>query len=319
MAEANKAPPLRWLVSGTVQQRQIARRYWLRDPVMGLLNVSIHVALRYTPIDLCSYLGSLMGALAQLRMPELNNQARKVWMHLRPQETDPALVEATLKRLWRHIGRTLAEFSVLDRMRRKGRIQIEGLEYPAAARAAGKRIVFLAVHLGNWEAIGSVLIAHGYYGAGVYEVPENRFEHWIARNFRKRYGAKLVPQGSAGAREALRTLMDMEVMLIFIDEFFAGRVNAPAFGRPMPRGGNIAFAARLAAIADAEVIPINCLRLNDRAQFRVTFLPPMPYLRSGDRKADLAANIAMTNALIERLIQPNLDQWYYTNAIQLDG
>jgi hypothetical protein len=74
---------------------------------VGLLNTGIHLGLRYTSIDVCSYLGALMGALAQLPMPDLNNQARKVWLYLRPQETDPALVEATLKRLWRHIGRTL--------------------------------------------------------------------------------------------------------------------------------------------------------------------------------------------------------------------
>jgi KDO2-lipid IV(A) lauroyltransferase len=317
MAEATKAPPLRWLVGKTAEQRQAARQYWIRDVAMGLLNSGIHVGLRFAPIDACSYLGSLMGALGQMRMPEKNALARKLWLHLRPKESDPVLVEATLKRLWRQIGRTLAEFSVLHRLWPKGRVEVEGLEHPAAARAAGKRIIFLSVHLANWELVGSILIAHGYHGAGVYEVPENRFEHWIVRNFRKRYGAKLVPQGSAGARAALQTLMDMEVMLIFIDEIVDGRVNAPAFGRGIPRGGNIVFAARLAALTDAEVIPVYCVRLGERAQFRVRFLPPMQYVRSSNRKSDLAANVAMTNALIEGLIQSHLDQWYYANAVEL--
>jgi KDO2-lipid IV(A) lauroyltransferase len=284
---------------------------------MGLLNTGLHVALRYTPIDVCSYLGSLMGGLGRRRMPEKDKQAHVVWRRLRPQETDPALIEAAMKRLWRHLGRTLAEFSVLDRLWPKGRVEIEGLEHVAAARAAGKRMIMVSVHLGNWEVIGSVLVAHGYCGAAVYEVPENRFEHRIVRNFRKRYGAKLVPQGSAGARAAFKTLAEMESMAIFIDEVRDGKVNAPAFGRPLPEGGNIVFAARLAALTGAEVIPGYCLRLNDRAQFKVILLPPMQYARTGNRKADLAANVAMTNALFERIIQQNLDQWYYTNAVEV--
>jgi Kdo2-lipid IVA lauroyltransferase/acyltransferase len=317
MAETNEAARLRWLIGGGSEQRRAALRYWLRDPAMGALNVGLHVGLRYTSIDACSALGAVMGQLAQLRMPDKDKHAREVWRRLRPQEADPALIDSTMKRLWRHIGRTLAEFSVLDRLWPSGRVEVEGLEHLAAARAAGKRIIFLAVHLGNWEVIGSILIAHGYFGAGVYEVPENRFEHWIVRNFRKRYGAKLVPQGSAGARAAVNTLLEMEVMLIFIDEVIGGRVNAPAFGCPMPDGGNIVFAARLAAMTDAVVIPAYCLRRNDRAQFKVNFLPPMQYVNTGRRKADLAANVAMTNALVEGLIQPNLDQWYYTNAVEV--
>jgi KDO2-lipid IV(A) lauroyltransferase len=317
MADAQQQPPFRWLVSGTAGRRKAARAYWIRDIAMGVLNVGIHVGLRLTPIDVCSRIGSWMGALGRLRMPDKDRLARKVWARLRPDESDPALVDATMKRLWRGIGRSLAELSVLHRLWPKGRVQIEGLEYPAAARAAGKRIVFLSVHLANWEIVGSILIAHGYYGAGVYEVPENRFEHWIVRTFRKRYGAKLVPQGSAGARAALRTLMDSEVMLIFIDEIQNNTPNAPAFGRPLAQGGNIVFAARLAALADAAVIPIYCERLGEQAQFRVTFLPPMPYVHGGARRADLAANVAMTNALIEDIIRRHLDQWYYTNAVEL--
>ena len=317
MAEANRPPPPRWLVSGIAKQRKAARTYWIRDVGMGLLNVGIHMGLRFMPIDVCSYLGSLMGALGQLRMPDKNAQARKVWLCLRPNESDPALVAAMQKRLWRQIGRTLAEFSVLERLWPKGRVAVEGLEHAVAAREAGKRIIFVPVHLGNWEVIGSILVAHGIPATGVYEVPENRFEHWIVRKFRERYGARLLPQGSAGARAALKTMLELDVMVIFIDEVVDNTVNAPAFGRPLARGGNIVFAARLAALTDAAVIPAYCVRIKERAQFQVTFLPPLPYVSGGNRKADLAANVAMTNAAIERLIQANLDQWYYANAIEI--
>jgi KDO2-lipid IV(A) lauroyltransferase len=286
---------------------------------MGLLNSGIHYGLRYAPIEFCSYLGSLMGALGRKRMPDKDELARQAWLRLRPHESDPAAVEANLQRLWRNIGRTLAEFSVLERLWSQDRIEIAGAEHLSTPRAAGKRVIVVAVHLGNWEAIGRALIGLGYKGAAIYEVPENRFEHRIVQNFRKRYGGELVPQGSAGARAAYRTLYEMDGLLLSIDEIVDGFVIAPAFGRPLPRHGNLAFVAKLAALAEAEVVPAYCVRLGDRVQFKVTFLPPLQLARTGNRQADLATNMAMINAVFEPLIQAHLDQWYYANAIKFDG
>jgi KDO2-lipid IV(A) lauroyltransferase len=315
---ARNAPPPRWLITGTAGQRQAARRYWIRDPLMGCLNVSLHYGLRYLPIDVCSYLGSLGGALGQIRMPEKNELARKSWLKLRPQESDPALVKAALKRLWRQIGRSIAECSVLDKLWEQGRIAVEGAEHLSTARSAGKRVIVVSVHLGNWEAIGRALIGLGYKGAAIYEVPENRFEHRIMLDFRKRYGGKLVPQGSAGARAAYRTLFEMDGLLLSIDEVVDGYVTWPAFGRALPQDGNIAFVARLSALADAVVVPAYCVRKDSRAELTVRFLPPMELARTGDRKADLPVNIARINAVFEPLVRDNLDQWYYANAIRFD-
>ncbi|MPZ56566.1 MAG: hypothetical protein GEU91_08735 [Rhizobiales bacterium] len=318
MADANNAPPPRWLMAGTAERRQAARRYWLHDPVIGVLNVSLHYSLRRLPVDACSYLGSLMGALGQRRMPEKNELAREAWLKLRPQDSDPEVVDAALKRLWRQIGRTLAECSVLDKLWEQGRIKVEGVEHPRAVRAAGKPLIVLSVHLANWEALGRALIGLGFKGAAIYEVPENRFEHSIVLDFRKRYGGALVPQGSAGARAAYRTLREMDGIFLSIDEIVDGFVTWPAFGRPLPLEGNIAFVARLAALADAVVVPAYCLRKNGGAQLDVCFLPPMDLVRTGNRKADLPVNIARINAVFEPLVRENLDQWYYANAIRFD-
>jgi KDO2-lipid IV(A) lauroyltransferase len=318
MAEAAKAPPLRWLLRGNAGQRQAARRYWLRDPAMGLLNSGIHYSLRYLPVDACSALGAFMGAVGQKRMPEKNELARKAWLRLRPNESGPAAVDAALKRLWRQIGRTLAETSVLDKMWEQGRIVVEGAEHLSALRGAGKRVIVVSVHLANWEAIGRTVVGLGYTGAGVYEVPENRFEHRIVHDFRERYGAKLVPQGRAGARAAYRTLFEADGLMVWIDDIVDGFVTWPAFGRPLPHEGNIAFAARLAILADAELVPAYCVRQGERAQVIVRFLPPMELARSGDRRANIAVNIARINAVFEALVRDNLDQWYYANAIRFD-
>lgn len=317
MAEEQETPPLRWLFGSPVQRRR-AWRYWGYDTASGLLNTGIHHGLRALPIDACSWAGAQMGALAQYRYREADQRARALFIRLRPEASDPAWLDRTMRRFWRDVGRTLAEFSVLDQLWATGRIVVDGAEILAKSRAAGRRVIVMAVHLGNWEAIGRVLIGLGYKGAAIYQVPDNRFEHYLVQHFRKRYGGKLVPQGSAGARAAYRTLYEMDGLLLSVDECVDERVNAPAFGRPLPTGGNIAFVARLSALADAVVIPAYCLRIDGGARFKVTFMSPLGLVDTGDRQGDLAANIAIINAVIEPLIRAHLEQWFYASEFRFD-
>lgn len=317
MDEQDKAPPLRWFV-GDAGQRRRAWQYWGHDTAVGILNIGIHHAMRAAPIDACSWAGCQMGALAQFRYREADQRARTLFTRLRPEAADPTWLDRTLRQFWRDVGRTLAEFSVLDQLWSSGRIAVEGADILSGLRSSGRRVIVMAVHLGNWEAIGRVLIGLGYKGAAIYQVPDNRFEHYVVQHFRKRYGGKLVPQGSAGARAAYRTLYEMDGLLLSVDECVGDRVNAPAFGRPLPTDGNIAFVARLSALADAVVVPAYCLRVDHAARLRVRFLPPLDLVRSGNRADDLAANIARINATIEPLITAHVEQWFYASEFRFD-
>jgi KDO2-lipid IV(A) lauroyltransferase len=317
MADVAEAPPLRWFL-GDATQRRRAWEYWGRDTAVGLLNTGIHYGMRAVPVDACSWAGAQMGALAQQRYREADARARVLWRRLRPEASDPAWLDATMQQFWRDVGRTLAEFSVLDKLWAQGRISVVGADFPFAVRKAGRRLIVMGVHLGNWEATGRTLIGLGFKGAAIYQVPDNRFEHWIVQQFRKRYGGKLVPQGSAGARVAYRTLHETDGIFLSVDECVADHVNAPAFGRPLPLKGNIAFTARLAALADADVVPAYCLRKDHCAKFEVTFLPPIAFVRSRNREADLAENVARINAVIEPLITAHLDQWFYASEFRFD-
>lgn len=318
MADAEQTPPLRWFL-GNAAERRRAWQYWGHDTAVGVLNTGIHYGMRAAPVDFCSWVGAQMGALAQHRYREADQRARDLWRRLRPEDADATALDATMRRFWRDVGRTLAEFSVLDKLWTMGRIEVDGADILSRERAAGRRVIVMGVHLGNWEAIGRTLIGLGYKGAAIYQVPDNRFEHWVVQQFRRRYGGKLVPQGPAGARAAYRTLYEMDGLLLSVDECVAEHVNAPAFGRTLPREGNIAFVARLSALADAVVVPAYCLRVNDRAQFRVVFMPPMEFARSKDRQADLVENIARINAVIEPLVRAHLDQWFYASEFRFDG
>jgi Kdo2-lipid IVA lauroyltransferase/acyltransferase len=311
LAETPEAPPLRWLI-GDARQRRIARKYWLRDTAIGVLEILLYRLQRLAPIDFCSWFGAVIVHGTRHLYPQSEKRARTAWAVLRPQETDPVVVDAAMTRLWKCVSRTMMEFAVLDRLWAAGRIAVEGEEHLARARAQGKPILLAALHLGNWEVIEAAGFAYGYIGSSIYEPPENRFEHRIAVEVRARFGAKSIPAGPSAARAVLRALKAWGgPFVIFVDEFVRGRVQAPAFGRWLRSDGNIAYIVRLAAMCDAVVIPISCVRLGGRAQFKVTALAPLEMACSGDRKANVMTNVARLDAIIDPIIRAHLDQWYY--------
>jgi lauroyl/myristoyl acyltransferase len=60
------------------------------------------------------------------------------------------------------------------------------------------------------------------------------------------------------------------------------------------------------------------VRVEGRARFKVTVLPALDLVQSGDREADLMANIAMIDALIDPIIRAHLDQWFYGLDFEFD-
>ena len=317
MADAG-VPALRWFLQDAARRRA-AFRYWGYDTAMGLLNTGAHHGLRALPTDACSRIGASLGAFSgRYRYREVDARAREAWKRLRPEASDQASVDAAMERAWRQVGRTMAEYSVIDRFLAEGRIVVEGVEHLDAARAAGKPRLIMGVHLGNWELLGATVCGLGHPGTGIYQPPENRFEHRIAVKVRHRYGAKLVPPGRPGTRAAVRNLAAKGLLMVYVDESVEGRVFAPSFGRPHRVEGNLANVARLAEMTGAAVIPAYAVRLGDAARFHVRFLPPVDLTSTGAREADLAANVARLDALIEPIVRAHLDQWYYLFDFSFD-
>lgn len=309
MADRTDVPTMGWLFGGSERKRR-AIQYWVRDTASGLLLAAFHQLLQTLSIDACSAVGALMAKNAARRYAELDARARENWKKIRPEQSNPVDVDAAMSRLWRSVARTKAEMSVLNRLWRNGRIAVEGVEYLEAVRTAQRPILGVVLHLGNWEAMGVACHALGYPVTALYTPEPNRFEDRFKAKAHQRYGARLVSAGPHAMRAAVRILNDMTGQFgIFIDEVFGGRQSAPAFGQPLRAEGNIAFAARLAWITGAEVIPAYCLRIGDQARFKMTFRPPVELVRDGDRHSALITNIGRINAVIEAIVLAHLDQW----------
>jgi KDO2-lipid IV(A) lauroyltransferase len=311
-------PPIRWLWANSERCGR-AWTYWVVHPIVGFYNTAVHHAMRLLPIDACSNFGVFFSSYSPFFFRESDTRARKAWARLRPAESAPATVDAAMRRLWRCVGRTMAEYSVIDRLWTAGRISVVGLENMQAARDANRPLLVAALHLGNWEAVLIAGIESNFAGSGIYLPLDNRFDMRLAIKARDRYKGGQVAAGPAALRTALRVLREKRgPFVIYVDEFIRGKVQAPSFGRPTRDQGNIAYAARLAAMTDAYVVPAYCERLNDSTRFTIHFLPPIEMLRTGNKNSDVIENIKRINAAIEPAILRHLDQWYFLLDIEFD-
>jgi KDO2-lipid IV(A) lauroyltransferase len=292
-----------------------AWQYYFTDTVIGLYKTVLHYLFRLLPIDAGSNFGAFWAFYTPRMYPESDARARRNLAVLRPDlETD-----AAMRTLWRNISRTVAEYSVIDRFWDAGRIQVEGADLMLAAQAAGKPILVCEIHLGNWEVMVVGGIRSGIRGSGIYLPVPNRFDNWLMRKARDRYQGTQIMAGRNALRTAMRVLHEKrDAFLVPIDEELRGRVQAPAFGRPLQLNSNIGYVARLAAATDAAVFVGYCLREGDAARFKVGFLPVVT-VAFGDRHGDAETNMQRLNDVIEPLIRAHIDQWFFLLDLELES
>ncbi len=311
------------------------RRHWLKDPFFGLIDYALHYGLRAGSIASCSAVGWGLGVLAgRYRFRQWGARARDNLARLDPAlAAAPRRLDAAVARMWGQIGRVMTEFSVLDRFWPAGHVTVEGAEHVRAARAAGRPVIVMGLHLANWEIIAPTLTRLTTPLYFIYQPPRNRFQHRIAVKVRRRCGAILLPPSLASTRRAYTGLVEERAsLLIFVDELAKGRINAPAFGRPLRPRGNLANVVRLARASGAAVIPAYVER-HDRTRFHVVFRPPVALgpmtegvTKGGTEGADAAAGdaaavlagVATLDALITPIVLAHLDQWFMLHDFRFD-
>jgi KDO2-lipid IV(A) lauroyltransferase len=133
---------------------------------------------------------------------------------------------------------------------------------------------------------------------------------------RRRCGATVLAPSLTSTRRAWRALVEERAsLLMFVDELVDGRVNAPAFGRPLRPRGNLANAVRLARASGAALIPAHVAR-RDGARFHVTFEPPVEL--SGGAADDLLPDVARLDALFTPIVLAQLLDWHKLHDLRFD-
>ncbi|SFR85394.1 KDO2-lipid IV(A) lauroyltransferase [Marinobacter daqiaonensis] len=282
---------------------------------MALTKTSFAVfALRWAgklSLHMAQRLGRILGSLSWW-LPSRSKQVTTANISL----CFPELTEDQRQRLirssLRHTGQTFLEIPLmwewpvercLDLVR-----EVKGLELIDDALAAGKGVVLLAPHLGNWELAG-IYFSSRYRMAALYSPPNlPDFEDYMIQA-RERAGSVLVRGDRRGLARMVKLLKEGHVAGILPDQSpdkKSGYAFGPFFGINVR---TMTLASKMIAKSGAASFTTFAERLKDGEGFRIVIRSTEPGIDSADPvEAVTALNLSVENCVREI---PEQYQWEY--------
>jgi KDO2-lipid IV(A) lauroyltransferase len=183
------------------------------------------------------------------------------------------------------------------------RVEVQGWEHVEAARAAGRPVLVVTGHCGNWELIGGAFTARGMpLTAVAREIPDPALRELMLTIRRPLGTATITRGGAAAARQLLEVFRRGGGLAMLIDQ------DTRVEGVWVPFFGRLAFtpvgAARIALRQRAAVLPIFDERRPDGTHL-VRILPAL------DLPPDETAATALMTAAIENQVRRRPEQWVW--------
>lgn len=284
-------------------------QYWFGPGKSDAFDLAFHWLLTFAPISMVSNLGGVLGRTFGMRTrPHVVARIRVRLRRLFP-DMDADAIERIARSHFDNAGRIQAEFSVIRRVLRAGRLTVEGADLLKEATSSGP-VILVCCHTGNWEMFEVALHAHGIRWGMNFWPPSKHSHRLIASRIRQGFGAILLPPGSPGTRPALRILQAGGIVSIFADEVHRNIVMAPFFDREPHLNGNLAIISRMRRMTGAKLLLTYSQRL-PRCQYKVNFerLIEVPSIQNPE--APLIEDVNAINAAITPVVVANIHQWYF--------
>lgn len=231
----------------------------------------------------------------EICFPQLSASARDKLILESLQQTGCALAETGLSWFW-------SPQRVLSKIR-----AVEGEELIRNELEAGRGILLIAPHLGNWEVM-NLYLSHHYPVTAMYKPPKLKLMDRLIRKRRARLGSAMAPADAKGVRMVLKALKRAGIVGILPDQEpeRSGGVYAPFYGEPAL---TMKLLPQLAAQTGVTVICGYGRRLPDGEGFSLHFSPAL----EGIHSRDLIEAASVMNASIERCVDecPAQYQWEY--------
>jgi lauroyl/myristoyl acyltransferase len=291
-----------------------------RLPLRAYAELALANAMRYLPVGWTSAIGAALGEREVLRAAK----SGKLWVkrfneniEVLRAATTPAEQRKYLVEYGRQVGRLYAEYTILQKIDRQGRLAIEGKENLKDLKTP---VIFVAPHMSNWELVGKVMTLMGNPGCGLYEPRENKVRMRIANEARLAWGdeSSLISTRSAGViLQLTRKLAAGHNLLIYADEEKQNYVQAPALGRDIPYAGNRWLVARLAVRHNIDVVPV-CIERTDKTYFKAVIgrRLEMPSQGSSETKARVLAD--QIDEYFDTWVRSRPEHWYWLPMLDLN-
>jgi KDO2-lipid IV(A) lauroyltransferase len=226
-------------------------------------------------------------------------------------DKDEAWRAAMLEAQWDSLGRTFAEFPLMDRiLPSTGRVEVVNQERLFQIAADKVPVVFVSGHLSNWEVMPAAIVDSGVTCEMSYRAANNPYVDERIKASRFRYGVRLfAPKGGDGARELLEAMKRGVSVALMNDQKFNNGVEGLFFGHPVRTAPG---PSRLAIRFGTVLQPMSVQRIKG-ARFRAVVHDPIHLPDTGDRTADIKAGVELVNAFMEDRIRERPEDWFWVH------
>lgn len=221
----------------------------------------------------------------------------------------PAAREGIAREAYRNTARCAVELAKLDDIRPHfdEYLSLEGWEHVEEARATGRGAIAVTGHIGNWELLAAYMAYRGIPITAVAKRQDDPRVNQLLIDFRTDNGVQVILRDSPGSvGKILKVLKQGGVLAMLLDmDVRVPSVSVPFFGR---LARTPAAAAVLAVRRDIPVFAGFAQRRPEGGH-HLTFMPPIPPPKSGDRQADIVALTRQFSRILEDWIRAQPAEW----------
>ena len=269
------------------------------------------VAMALTAHARAPLLGRLIHRLLPLRRTVIVENLRRVY----GKDIAQSEIDTLAQSHYAHLARLLFEFvryRWYSARRKRALVRVEGVDEFTKAWEAGKGVLVLTGHFGNFE-VSTV--------AGLAQFPEIRHRiHFVRRAIKPAWLDALVNRrmrtagfgtiGKRGSLDQMLALLERGDAIVFPFDQHAGRpdgIEVEFFGHP---AGTFKSLAIIALATGAPVLPASAWREADGSHvLRVE--APLPVVASDDPDDAIRRNTRAYNQALERLVMRHPEQWWW--------
>ncbi|MAH83191.1 MAG: hypothetical protein CBB68_02360 [Rhodospirillaceae bacterium TMED8] len=280
------------------------------DPIIAILTAVIFIVFRVLPFKYASGLG---GYLARKIGPKLKLHSLAL-KNLKSAFPHKPISEITsiAKDMWDNLGRVAGEYPHLPSINinaDRGIVEVVGIEHVELLRDDNEPGIFFSGHIGNWEIVSLGATQYGLPLDRVYRAANNRMLEWVFRLGRRSITGELIPKGSIGARQLLKSLYLKRHLGMMADQKMNDGIPIPFFGR------DAMTAPGLAEMAVRYKCPVVGARVRryPGPRFKLIIDPPLNFTPSGDRHRDVKSIMTMINVRLEEWIREAPEQWLWVH------
>ena len=268
-------------------------------------------ALCWLPLPLARLLSAGIGATLFHVLPRWRKIARRNLELAFPQAHE-AERERILRGSFGNLGRVLLALARSPRLTSESIgdwIAYDGFEHFAQAKQAGKGVLFLTAHLGNWELSSTAHALHGNPMAVMVRPLDNPLLDRLIQSRRELHGNRVIAKQDA-ARDVIRALRANEAVGILADQNAAGDdgVFVDFFGRKASATRGV---AQLALRTGAAIVPGFAFWNRSEGRYVLKFYAPVEHAAGADREQNVLETTQRCQSAIERAVREHPEQWLW--------